>query len=347
MSTSNKIKVLIVDDSALVRKVLREWINAQEDMMVLGTAANPYVAVEKMKIQKPDVITLDIEMPRMDGLTFLRKLMSQHPVPVIIVSSLSQKGSEVAIRALEYGAIDIFLKDDIRVISQETQRYELLIDRIRAAGQARIKRAVAPVSHDRKELKELSTVSTSEKIVVLGASTGGTTAIHDITSVLPLNTPGMVIVQHMPKSFTKLFANRLNELSALSIKEAEDGDRVLSGKVLIAPGDRHLKIVRQGATVIVETWDGPPVNRHRPSVDVLFESAADQLGKNAIGVLLTGMGKDGAAGLLAIRNKGAFTIAQDEESAVVYGMPKEAARLNAAAAILPLAQIPHEILKAS
>ncbi|RAW00763.1 chemotaxis response regulator protein-glutamate methylesterase [Pseudochryseolinea flava] len=336
-----KIKVLVIDDAALVRKTLREWINAQEDMEVIGVAADPYIAVDKMRVQKPDVITLDIEMPRMDGLTFLRKLMEQHPIPVIIVSSLTS--AAVAVKAMEYGAVDVFLKDNIRVVSNDHSGYDSLVSRIRVAHQARIKR-LKPSAIQINPVHELNKIGTSDKIIVLGASTGGTTAIHNILSALPIDTPGMVIVQHMPREFTKHFAARLNELSVLTVKEAEDGERVLPGKVLICPGGIHVKVLRHGATTVVKLWDGEPVNLHKPSVDVLFDSAADQLGKNCIGVLLTGMGKDGAQGLLAMKKKGAFTIAQDEATSVVYGMPKEAAKLNAVDKILPLENIPNELV---
>ena len=340
---TNKIKVLVIDDSALVRKVLRESINAQDDMEVIGMAADPYIAVEKMRLQKPDVITLDVEMPRMDGLTFLKQLMTQHPVPVIIVSSLSYTGGEVAVRALELGAVDIFLKEDIRLVRKDDARLQSLVEMIRAARKATVrKHAKTPIP-----VPELPRVRTSEKIIVLGASTGGTVAIQEILSALPANSPGMVIVQHMPKDFTMHFANRLNDISAMPVKEVEDGDRVLHGKVLIAPGDKHVQLVCYGSTIMVRTWDGPLVNRHKPSVDVLFESAAQQLGKNAIGVILTGMGKDGANGLLSMKKSGAFTIAQDEASCIVYGMPKEAVKLNAVDKILPLSKIPYELLNAS
>jgi two-component system chemotaxis response regulator CheB len=341
MSCEYRIKVLVIDDAALVRKTLREWINAQPDMEVIGVAADPYIAVDKMRIQKPDVITLDIEMPRMDGLTFLRKLMEQHPVPVIVVSSLTS--AEVAVKALEYGAVDIFLKDDIRVVRNDESGYEALMSRIRSAYQARIKKvnpSIRPVNH----VHELSVISTTHKVIVLGASTGGTTAIHHILAALPINTPGIVIVQHMPREFTKYFAARLNELSILSVKEAEDGDSVIPGQVLICPGGIHIRLLRQGARTIVKLWDSPPVNLHKPSVDVLFASAAEQLGKNGIGVILTGMGKDGAQGLLSMKAKGAFTIAQDEATSIVYGMPKEAVRLNAVDKIMPLEHIPNELV---
>jgi len=347
MSITNKIKVLIVDDSALVRKVLREWINAESDMEVIGVAADPYVAVEKMKQQRPDVITLDIEMPRMDGLTFLRKLMGQHPIPVIIVSSLTSSGSNSAIKALEYGAVDVFHKDDIQISETSDTKKDLLLEGIRAAGVSRVKR-IAKSEHVEKQLvQELATIASSEKIIVLGASTGGTTAIHELVSILPATTPGMVIVQHMPKDFTRLFAERLNQLSALTIKEAEEGDVVRTGHVFIAPGDKHVLLQRNGMKTIIRLSNEAPVNRHKPSVDVLFDSAAAVLGKKCIGVLLTGMGKDGAQGMLSLKQQGAHTIAQDEASSVVYGMPKEAVRLQAVDKVLSLHEIPHHLVNQS
>jgi len=344
MSVTSKIKVLIVDDSALVRKVLREWINAESDMEVIGVAADPYVAVEKMKQQRPDVITLDIEMPRMDGLTFLRKLMGQHPIPVIIVSSLTSAGSNTAIKALEYGAVDVFHKDDIQISEASDSKKERLLDGIRAAGISRVKRVAKSEQVEKQLVHDMAALASSEKVIVLGASTGGTTAIHELVSILPATTPGIVIVQHMPKEFTRLFADRLNQLSALTIKEAEDGDVVRPGHVFIAPGDRHVQVQRNGLKTVIKLNDGAPVNRHKPSVDVLFDSAAAELGKKCIGVLLTGMGKDGAQGMLNLKQHGAYTIAQDEASSVVYGMPKEAVRLQAVDKVLPLHEIPQHLV---
>lgn len=343
MSTVHKIKVLIIDDSALIRKVLRDSISAQPDMEVIAAAADPYVAVEKMKTHRPDVITLDIEMPRMDGLTFLRKLMAQHPIPVIILSSLSKRGSEISLRALEYGAVDLFSKDELQVHAEGSAN-DKLIESIRGAGNAHVQRKskairVAALTSPLPALK-----SVTNKIVVMGASTGGTTALHDVVTKLPANAPGVVIVQHMPELFTRYFAERLNTLSAMRVKEAEQDDAVVPGKVLIAPGNKHVKLLRKNGSIVVQLWDGPAVNRHKPSVDVLFESAAEQLGNAAIGVLLTGMGKDGANGMLSMKKRGAFTIAQDEATSIVYGMPKEAVRLKAVDKILPLQAIPSEII---
>lgn len=345
MSTAKKIKVLIIDDSALVRRTLKACIESADDLEVVGVAANPYIAVEKMKQQKPDVITLDIEMPRMDGLTFLRKLMSQHPIPVLVLSSLTQKGSEVAFRSFQYGAVDVILKEDINLVSSNEAGLAILLEKIRSAGKANIKRHIQAKELEVKPIKsDLTTIKTTDKIIVMGASTGGTQALEHIISALPINTPGTVIVQHMPKMFTKHFADRLNNHSVLTVKEAEEGDTVVPSKVLIAPGDQHVILVRQGAQIVVKYWKGPEVNGHKPSVDVLFESAAKQLGQNAIGVLLTGMGKDGAKGLLSLQEAKAHTIAQDRETSVVFGMPGEAVKLGAARKVLPLDLIPQALI---
>lgn len=342
---ANRIKVMVIDDSSLVRKLLGEYINGQPDMEVIAMAADPYIAVEKLKIERPDVITLDIEMPRMDGLTFLKKLMSQHPIPVIVVSSLSKNGSEVSIKALEYGALDIFLKEDMRIVSHHEEGFQLLMDKIRMAAQSKVSRKVFNPMQGLAVKKELAQISTTDKVVIIGASAGGTEAIREVLAHLPANSPGVVIVQHMPAGFTKSFAESLNKICAMTVKEAENGDTIIPGRVLIAPGStHHLLIVRKGSSLSVKLWDGPLVNRHRPSVDVLFHSAAEQLGKNAIGIILTGMGADGAKGLLEMKNKGAYTIAQDEATSVVFGMPKEAIKLNAAEAIFPLHRISNEIM---
>ncbi|MDN4166130.1 chemotaxis response regulator protein-glutamate methylesterase [Cytophagales bacterium LB-30] len=344
----DKIQVMVIDDSALVRKVLGDYINQQSDMQVTAVAADPYIAVQKLKARKPDVITLDVEMPRMDGLTFLKKLMAQHPIPVIIVSSLTKKGGEIALRGLEYGAVDFFPKEDMRVVSNQPEEYEHLLDKIRAASKAKPKRLVqAQDIFSRPVPNELATVYTTEKVIAIGASAGGTEALKEVLMQMPINCPGMVIVQHMPPVYTKSFAERLNELCAITVKEAEHNDTIIPGRALIAPGDKHMRIKRSGAVAQVELWDGPLVNRHKPAVDVLFHSAAEQLGKNALGVILTGMGADGAQGLKAMREKGAITIAQDEQSSVVYGMPKEAAKIGAAKHILPLSRIAHELVTLS
>lgn len=345
MKRYSKTKVLVIDDSAVVRQVLSELINSQEDMEVMETAADPYIAVEQLKKEKPDVITLDIQMPRMDGITFLRKLMSQHPIPVVVVSSLSKKHCEVSVKALEYGAVEIFLKEDIQIMNSVATGYNLLLEKIRIASKSSVKKINPCINKPPVVTQEATPVHNSEKVIVIGSSTGGTVAINEILAKLPLDSPGIVIVQHLPKQFTRFFADRLNENLALSVKEAEDGDSVYPGRVLIAPGGKHIKLRKLWAKTIVRVVDGPVVNHHRPSVDVLFHSAADQLGKDSVGVLLTGMGKDGAEGLLAMRNKGAFTIAQDKDTSVVYGMPGEAVKINAVDKVLPIELIPAELLK--
>ncbi|MBD0258082.1 MAG: chemotaxis response regulator protein-glutamate methylesterase [Cytophagales bacterium] len=350
-----KIKVLIVDDSAVIRQALAAILETDPGVEVIGTAGDPYLAAQKIAQEVPDVITLDVEMPRMDGLTFLRKLMAQHPIPVVIISSLTAKGTETAIRALEYGAVEVVPKPQFAT-SQELQALfrERLIGVVRAAGHARLKRrtavppAVAP-KHSADAVMQpamgSSMIQTTEKVIAVGASTGGTEALRTFLEALPLDAPGIVIVQHMPEHFTRSFANRLNELCRVTVKEAENGDSVIRGRALIAPGNQHLLLKRSGARYYVELNDGPPVNRHRPSVDVLFRSIARFAGKNAIGILMTGMGNDGAQGLLEMKTAGAHTIAQDEKSCVVFGMPKEAIKLGAADKVLPLDQIAGNMLR--
>jgi two-component system chemotaxis response regulator CheB len=353
-----KIKVLIVDDSAVVRQTLSSILESDPEIEVIGTAADPYIAAGKIAQETPDVITLDVEMPRMDGITFLRKIMSQHPIPVVIVSSLTAKGTETALKALEYGAVEIVTKPQITSTKQflEESRQELL-DIIKAASVARIKRktitttppvAVQPklsadavISH----ASPTSMIQTTEKVIAVGASTGGTEALKIFLEALPLDAPGVVIVQHMPEMFTKSFANRLNQLCKITVKEAENGDTVIRGRALIAPGNKHMLLKRSGARYYVEVKDGPLVNRHRPAVDVLFRSTARYAGRNAIGIIMTGMGADGAQGLLEMKEAGASTIAQDEKSCVVFGMPKEAIKLNAADKILSLEQIAGHMLR--
>jgi two-component system chemotaxis response regulator CheB len=353
----NKIKVLIVDDSAVVRQTMTSILESDPEIEVMGTAADPYIAAGKIAQEIPDVITLDVEMPRMDGITFLKKIMSQHPIPVVIVSSLTAKGTETALKALEYGAVEIVTKPQITSTRQflEESRHEL-IDIIKAASQARIKRktinttptAVQPkLSADAviSQASPTSMIQTTEKVIAVGASTGGTEALKIFLESLPLDAPGVVIVQHMPELFTKSFANRLNQLCRITVKEAENGDTVIRGRALIAPGNKHMLLKRSGARYYVEVKDGPLVNRHRPAVDVLFRSTARYAGRNAIGIIMTGMGADGAQGLLEMKEAGASTIAQDEKSCVVFGMPKEAIKLNAADKILPLEQIAGHMLR--
>lgn len=352
---NSKIKVFIIDDSALMRQMLTEMLSSDPLIKVIGSAADPFIAAKKLATEAPDVITLDIEMPRMDGITFLTKLMSQHPLPVVVISSLTGKGSDTAIKALECGAVEVMQKPDF----QDQQGLEeckiRLIDSIKAARISKISRrsVTKPVTVAPKYSADAviatssrhSMVKTTEKVIAVGASTGGTEALKIFLTALPADSPGIVIVQHMPEMFTKSFAKRLNELSAITVKEAEDGDSVIRGRALIAPGNKHMLLKRSGARYYVEVKDGPLVNRHRPSVDVLFRSTSQYAGANSIGIIMTGMGDDGAKGMLEMRNSGAYTIAQDEKTSVVFGMPKEAIKLDAVDKILPLELISHHILR--
>jgi two-component system, chemotaxis family, protein-glutamate methylesterase/glutaminase len=350
----DKIKVLIVDDSAVVRQTLAEILASDPEIEVIATASDPFIAVDRIRNQVPDVITLDIEMPHMDGLTFLQKIMSQHPIPVVICSSLSEKGSASGIRALELGAIDIITKPKIgtKLFFEESKIY--ICDVVKAAAQVNLKkyvtrkREVEPkLSADVILAKNTSKamVQTTEKVVVVGASTGGTEALKTFLEVFPLDSPGIVIVQHMPENFTTAFAKRLDSTCRVTVKEAENGDTVIRGRALIAPGNHHLLLKRSGARYYVEIKDGPLVSRHRPSVDVLFRSAARYAGRNSVGVIMTGMGDDGAKGMLELKENGAHTIAQDEKSCVVFGMPHEAIKLGAADIVLPLTKIAEHVIK--
>ncbi len=338
----SRTKVLIIDDSAIVRQVFAELISREPDLEVVGTAPDPYVARDKIVQLKPEVITLDLEMPRMDGLTFLKKLMHYHPLPVIIVSSLTQRGSQLALEALELGAVEVLAKPGSAFSVGDLGGQ--LVEKIRAAALTRPKKlsvstlALKPLSD-----KPSPALKTTDKVIAIGASTGGTEAIKEILLDLPPNSPGVVIVQHMPPKFTTAFAERLNQLCAIEVKEAQDGDSVLTGRALIAPRSYHMLLRKSGARYFVQVKGGPPVHHQRPSVDVLFNSAAVSAGGNAIGVILTGMGADGAEGLLALKEQGAFTIAQDEASSVVFGMPKEAIKRHAALKVLPLSRISEEI----
>lgn len=352
----NRIKVLVIDDSAVVRQTLKEILSADPELEVIGTAADPIYAAERMKKEAPDVITLDIEMPRMDGLTFLKRLMSQFPIPVVVCSSLTGKGEETALRALEYGAVEIITKPRIGTRQFLEESSVELCDKVKAASQAKLKKLDPMV--EMKSAPKLTAdaiiplgttkamIQTTDKIVAIGASTGGTEAIRVLLEEMPLDAPGIVIVQHMPEHFTAAFANRINTLCKITVKEAENNDSVIRGRALIAPGNRHILLKRSGARYFVEVKEGPLVSRHRPSVDVLFRSAARYAGRNAVGVILTGMGDDGARGLLEMKGAGAYTIAQDERSSIVFGMPKEAIKLGAADKILPLERMVFDILNA-
>jgi two-component system, chemotaxis family, protein-glutamate methylesterase/glutaminase len=346
MSLIKKIRVLIVDDSALVRQALSKILSADLSIEVMATAADPFIAAQKIKDEIPDVITLDLEMPRMDGLTFLKKIMSQHPIPVVVISSLTDRGAESTLRALEYGAVEVLKKNAISVDNFIDQDQHI-IQVIKAASKAIVKRKslADQVSYTfSASVKKAFPAQTSSKIIALGASTGGTEAIRVFLEQMPVDCPGIVIVQHMPEVFTRSFAERLNQICKIEVKEASSGDAVLRGRALIAPGNKHMELRRSGARYFVELHQQEPVNRHRPSVDVLFYSVAQFAGKNAAGVIMTGMGADGAKGLLAMHEAGSPTLAQDEKSCVVYGMPKEAVKLNAVEKILPLEQLAHNAL---
>ncbi|WP_322529478.1 chemotaxis response regulator protein-glutamate methylesterase [Salinicola sp. LHM] len=334
-----KIKVLCVDDSALIRDLMTKIIDAQPDMTVVATAPDPLVARDLIKKHNPDVLTLDVEMPRMDGLDFLERLMRLRPMPVLMVSSLTQRGSEITLRALELGAVDFVAKPEVGIRDGMLEYAGMIAEKIRAAAQARPSRqgALAKPAAPREVLK--APMLSSEKIIIIGASTGGTEAIRQVIEPLPANSPAVLITQHMPGGFTRSFAERLDRLCRVTVKEAEDRERVLPGHVYIAPGDWHMRLTRSGANYVIALDDGPPVNRHRPSVDVLFQSAAACAGRNALGVILTGMGRDGAAGLLQMREAGAHTVAQDEASCVVFGMPKEAIALGGATEVIALNDI--------
>lgn len=350
----NKIRVLIVDDSALIRQTLASILESDPLIKVIATAGDPYFAANKIQKEVPDVITLDIEMPRMDGITFLKKIMSQHPIPVVVISSLTAKGSETALKALEYGAVEIITKPQLHTRNIFEESKIRICDAVKAASISKIKRILISQSVVQPkysadvvipQVRKRSMIKTTEIVVAVGASTGGTEAIKVFLEKLPIDAPGVVIVQHMPELFTKSYANRLNELCKVTVKEAENMDTVLRGRALIAPGNYHLLLKRSGAKYYVEVKEGPFVNRHRPSVDVLFRSTARYAGKNAIGVIMTGMGDDGAKGLLEMKQAGAKTIAQDEKSCIVFGMPKEAIKLDAVDKVLSLEHISHYVLK--
>jgi len=342
-----KIKVLIVDDSALIRSVMSEIIGSQPDMEVVGVAPDPLVARELIKQTNPDVLTLDVEMPKMDGLDFLEKLMRLRPMPVVMVSSLTERGSEITLRALELGAVDFVTKPKLSIQSGMRDYAELISEKIRGAAKARVKpRQVAPagVRGDGSLPLLKNPLTSSEKLIIIGASTGGTEAIKDFLMQMPSDCPGILITQHMPEGFTRSFAKRLDGLCKIAVREAEEGERILPGHAFIAPGHSHLMLARSGANYVTKLDQGPPVNRHRPSVDVLFNSAALCAGKNAVGVILTGMGKDGAQGMLEMKKAGAYNFAQDEASCVVFGMPREAIAVGASHEVGALHDLPGMVL---
>ena len=334
--------MLVIDDSALVRKILIDQMNQDPELEVVGSAPDPYVGRDMIVELQPDVITLDIEMPRMDGLTFLRKLMLHHPLPVIIVSSLTPKCGDVAMEALELGAIDVMCKPGA-AYSVGDMGIEL-IEKVKAAAEVTVHRILPSTAATKNFRPKLSLTRTTNKVVAIGASTGGTQALQNVLTALPANSPGMVIVQHMPEHFTTAFAARLDQLCAIHVKEAENLDSVVPGKALIAPGNFHMVLRRSGANYHVEVRNGPLVGRHRPSVNVLFKSVARYAGKNAVAVLMTGMGRDGAEGMRTMKENGAHTIAQDEKSCVVFGMPKEAIDIGAVEHVVALSKIPEKIL---
>jgi two-component system chemotaxis response regulator CheB len=345
-----KTKVLIVDDSALMRQILTEILSRDPALEVVGSASDPFVAREKIMRLEPDVITLDVEMPRMDGLTFLEKLMRAHPLPVVMVSSLTERSCDTTWRALELGATDFVTKPKLDVQAGTLQMAQEIVDKVKAAARAKVRpahrnSALIAAPQPPAASAALSFRGT-HKVVAIGASTGGTEAIREILTRMPADAPGIVMVQHMPEKFTTSFADRLNSLSKVTVSEARDGDRILPGHALLAPGNFHMEVARSGAEYRVRVFAADPVNRHRPSVDVLFASCARQLGGNAVGVILTGMGADGAKEMAAMRRAGAHTIAQDEESCIVFGMPKEAIAMGGATEVLPLDRISAGILRA-
>lgn len=335
------VKVLIVDDSAVVRKIFSSELSRDPGIKIVGTAPDPYIARDKILELRPDVITLDVEMPRMDGISFLRRLMKHHPVPTIVVSSLTPQGGRVAMEALAAGAVDVMCKpgESYTVGDMAID----LIEKIKAAACVKVSKVVSS-EPPQQGPKRLALTKTTTKVVAIGASTGGTQALQEVLTGMPSNAPAIVVVQHMPESFTRAFADRLNGLCAIEVREAKDGDSVGAGLALIAPGNQHIVLNRSGASYYVQVKQGPRVNRFRPSVDVLFRSVARYAGTNAVGAILTGMGSDGAAGLLEMKNSGAYTIAQDEASCVVFGMPKEAIRMGGVTNTVPLNKITAEIL---
>lgn len=347
----SKIKVLIIDDSAVIRAILSEILNDAGDIEVVGTAADPIFAKTKIASLMPDVITLDVEMPRMDGLTFLEELMRTNPLPVVMVSSLTLRSCDTTLRALELGAIDYVSKPAIDIAEGVTALAGEIVNKVRIAAQARTRlhpstQAATVAATAQSPALDTSRMATTDKLIAIGASTGGTQAITEVIMALPAATPGIVIVQHMPPLFTQSFAKRLNEMARLTVREAEQGDRIVRGTVYIAPGGRHMAINRSGAMYHIELSDGPAINYVKPAVDVLFRSVALHAGKNAVGVILTGMGEDGARGLKEMREHGAVTFAQDEASCVVFGMPKKAIDMGGVDRVMPLHMIPRAVMDA-
>ncbi len=355
MTKKPPVKVLIVDDSALMRQTLKTVLSTDPEIEVIATAPDPLIAAKKMEKEMPDVLMLDIEMPRMDGLTFLQKIMSEHPIPVVICSALTEEGSEVSLKAMEYGAVDIIQKPRERT-KEFLEEYSVRIcDIVKAAAVSHAKKVIKIREVEPKLTADVvlakptrnTMIQTTEKIVVVGASTGGTEALREFLEAMPWNAPGIVIVQHMPEHFTKAFAKRLDGLCKITVKEAENNDSVIPSRALIAPGNKHTLIRRSGTKYYVEVTDGPLVCRHRPSVDVLFRSAARYAGRNAVGVIMTGMGDDGARGMLEMKEAGAaLNIAQDEATSVVFGMPNEAIKRGAVDKILPLSEIAKAVIEA-
>ncbi|MDH4275304.1 MAG: chemotaxis response regulator protein-glutamate methylesterase [Gammaproteobacteria bacterium] len=351
--SKKRINVLVVDDSASVRKLLVDVLSSDPEINIIAAVADPILAMQRMKMQWPDVISLDIEMPRMDGLTFLRQIMAERPTPVVICSTLTEKGTDETLQALSGGAVDIITKPKLGIREIFHEQRTMLIDAIKGAARAKVSAITAPKAKPAAKLSADAVLAppsralntTTEQIVAIGTSTGGTQALEQVLSVLPRVSPGIVVVQHMPEKFTTAFADRLNHVCEIEVREAHHGDRVTPGLALIAPGGRHMVLRRSGAQYFVDVIDGPLVSRHRPSVDVLFRSVAKAAGKNALGIIMTGMGDDGANGLLEMRESGAFTLAQDEASCVVFGMPNEAIKRGAANKVVSLKDIPAEIVR--
>jgi two-component system chemotaxis response regulator CheB len=346
-----RTRVLIVDDSAVMRQLLTEILSHDSELEVIGAAADPIAARDKIKALNPDVLTLDVEMPRMDGLSFLEKLMRARPMPVVMVSSLTENGAATTLRAMELGAVDFVTKPKIDVRTGTLEIADEIVQKVKCAARARVRShsphaPAAPRGAASAHPSAGALLKSTHKVIAVGASTGGTEALREFLAPLPSDTPGVVVVQHMPASFTRSFADRLNDQCAMRVKEASDGDRILPGHVLIAPGDFHMRVHRSGAVYSVSIQQDDPVNRHRPSVDVLFDSCAVHLGANVVGVILTGMGADGARGMLAMKKSGARTFAQDEATCVVYGMPREAVLAGGVDEILPLPELPAAALRA-